>query len=160
MPTLILPGNLAANHEYVTKALTGRVYQVFMDSQFGGKLLRGALGTDNWKNNKIVKEEADEYESSVFIGAPSNTFTIGRRRVAVRAKTVGNETQLELEETKSGGMVIGLVIFGLCMCLVPGMWYMFRNYLATRKHKGLLETLKNEVLEKVPGSREAAPAAS
>ncbi len=152
-PKLILPGGLADHKTYVTETLPVRVYETFMDSQIGGKLIRTKMGGDPMKNVKMLTDEDGSVESSVFLGGPSNDFKVGMRRVSVKATSEGGDTVLELEETKKGGLVIAVILVGLSFCLVPGLFFMMKNMMATKKHKGLLEELKNEVLSNVEGAR-------
>ena len=155
MPKILLPGDLAAHKTYVTQTLPVRVYETFMDSQIGGKLVRTKLGGDPMKNVKLLTDDGGSVSSSVFLGGPSNDFKVGMRRVSVTARSQGSDTLLELEETKKGGLVIAVVLVGLSFCLVPGLFFMVKNMMATKKHKGLLEQLQAEVLANVPGSRAA-----
>ena len=153
MSKIILPGDLSVNKAYVTQTLPVRVYETFMDSQIGGKLVRTKLGGDPMKNVKLLTDDGGSVSSSVFLGGPSNDFKVGMRRVQVTARTEGGETVLELEETKKGGLVVVVVLVGLSLCVLPGLFFMVKNMMATKKHKGLLEQLQAEVLAAVPGSR-------
>lgn len=155
MPKIILPGELSEHKTYLTQTLPVRVYETFMDSQIGGKLIRTKMGGDPMKNVKMLIDEAGTVESSVFLGGPSNDFKVGMRRVSVKATSEGGNTVLELEETKKGGVVIAVILVGLSFCLIPGIFFMMKNMMATKKHKGLLEELKNEVLANVSGARAA-----
>jgi len=85
--TIILPGDLAANKTYVTQTLPVRVYETFMDSQIGGKMIRTKLGGDPMKNVKLLADGEGSVSSSVFLGGPSNDFKVGMRRVSVTART-------------------------------------------------------------------------
>lgn len=153
MPKIILPGPLADHKTYLTETLPVRVYETFMDSQIGGKMIRTKMGGDPMKNVKMLTDESDSVESSVFLGGPSNDFKVGMRRVSVKATSSGDETVLELEETKKDGLVIGVILVGLSFCLIPGIFFMMKNKMATKKHAGLLEELKAEVLSNVDGAR-------
>ena len=153
MPTVILPGDLATNKSFVSSTLPVRVYETFMDSQVGGKMIRTKLGGDPLKNSKVVADDAEHFESSVFLGGPSNNIKQGMRRVAVRAHTVNGETVVELEETKNSAMQIGLILLGLSLCMIPGIIWIVSNMAASKKHKALLDQLTTEVVQTVPGAR-------
>lgn len=153
MSTIILPGDLAANKTYVTQTLPVRVYETFMDSQIGGKMIRTKLGGDPMKNVKLLTDAEGSVSSSVFLGGPSNDFKVGMRRVSVTARTEGADTVIELAETKNSGLIAVVVLVGLSFCLIPGLFFGMKNMMATKKHKGLLEQLQAEVLAAVPGSR-------
>jgi len=147
-----LKGSLASHRQFVTEELPALVYQTNWDSKVGGKLIRQTLHLDRLSNWKVSQNSPERFEASVFLGRASNRLSLGLRRIGIRAVEQGEETLIELFETKNDTMIVICTLVGFLFCFIPGVFILIGNLLHTSWHRNIIRKVGEKIMERYPSA--------
>lgn len=136
--TILLQGTLQQHRHFVSHILPTVVSQTSMAS----------VNVANYA--RVMTDTPEAFEASIFLGRSSHDWLNGRRRIGIRAKTLEQQTQIEVVETMNRALVTCSILAGFFLFLVPGLIALFTHLMHSSRNRQAIAQVGSIVKQAYP----------